>query len=316
MYYYYIKSQTKDLPSPVLSLSPRDIEQIRVDILNEEKYQHIWKLVAPYFVLPSWHKNFDSQLYVEITTVLREYPLFLEKILVWRTERSIEEQLLDLIAFSGLLDIPKNPSFISIQLFLENSLQQIQASSDYKKYCERALELQEHFQLDFGAAASYIDRLIEQDTLFSSDWTFPFFAEEKISLHSSTLQEQALNIDSFLREEGIREIEMSRWRQQLQPSIREWVTAHISSLNYADLPIWSEDEHTLLLTLQAGRIFFQWRGAQSLFELWLDEQELLLLPIMEDWQKREWQYWELPSRPGALLQFRWNNQPQKLRLLV
>lgn len=319
MQYSYLTSQLKELPIPTLSLSPRDIEQIRMDIHHEERYPRIWKAISPYFVLPSWHKDFNPILYQEIISLIVENPLFLEKILIWKEERTILEQLFDFIAFSGLLDIPKNPNFVSIQLFLERSLLQLQNAPKYQKYCELALELQEYFQLDFGATASYLERLIEPEGSVHLPSKTPliseFQVEESVLLYKkTTLQEQAFNISTFLEKEGKREIEFQRWRKTLKIELRSWIENHIDKTGYFEYILWSEEEHCLILGIQNGEFFFLWRGKQDLFELWLDEKELLLLPIMESWQKREWQYWNLPSKLGSQLKFLWKEKQQVIDL--
>ena len=338
MYYYYFKSQTLELYSPRLSLSPRDIEQIRVDMSNEEKYLQIWKAISPYFILPSWHKDFNAQHYKEITSIISENPLFLEKILIVEKDKTAYEQLLDFIAFSGLLDIPKNPSFISIQLFLENTLKSILSSPDYLKYCELALELQEYFQLDFGASASYLERILEsKEALLSGNTnSSDFFLQEdnlvyEALYHETVLEEQKANINEFLQTEGIRDTEMRRWKKKLNPSLQKWIQNHskdnvdnvdnvddVDDVDDAEYVLWSEvlpeEKHYLSLIIQEGLFFFQWRGNSPLFDLWLDTQELLLLPIMDSWQKRERQYWELPIRPGSQLKFIWRGNTQLVSL--
>ena len=133
---------------------------------------------------------------------------------------------------------------------------------------------------------------------------------------TTTLQEQAVNISSFLQSEGTREIQLKQWQQSLKPVLRCWVENKINKTGYFEHILWSEEDHHLILSIQNGRLFFLWKGKKDLFDLWLDDQELLLLPIMERWQKREWQYWEFPRKPGYQIKFLWLERIQTIDLFA
>ena len=138
MYYYSKESKPRSLQLPKIELDPRDISFVEKEIQQEKFYFKIWTLIRPYFIVPSWAQNFDRPTYQKICSLLIHYPSFLKDIVHWPSTIDITEQLFDLIAFSNILELPKNPNFIEIQNYLEERTHKIIHSSLIFEYQEQA----------------------------------------------------------------------------------------------------------------------------------------------------------------------------------